>query len=464
MAMHVFRVFARAAASVAVLLSTTALIEAADISFLTHWPPETTAKLEAAASAYSKSRPDTKITIRAVPFGDLLTTLRSSGGGAHGATIASIYDAWLPDLVKSRFVASSPEAIAAETKSNWPASVVGAASVGGALYGIPNEIDLYALNYNKRLFAEAGVAAPPKNWDELLADAKKLSDKAKGQQGFGLINSWTAGVVHPFASLLVSNGGDLIVNGKPALDSKQAKQTFELYETLIKSGYSDPAMGMADANTTGPFLDNFVSGKTGMIIMANWWEIGVEGGHGRQVPRRRDGAASGRAVGRQAAFDLLFLDDRGQRKGVGGREKGGLGFSRLAKWASVRAQRRVRDGRHPDAIVIFGHSGHRSIRSRARRRCSRPAFTACPRRARGGSSKSSPTISCPEPSGSPLQANARAAALCLAISASRSIPSGVPSMTRQRPATITRSARWAPQRTRPAIGSCAPEKRGSSSR
>ena len=31
-------------------------------------------------------------------------------------------------------------------------------------------------------------------------------------------------------------------------------------------------MGTADANTTGPFLDNFVSGNTGMIIMANWWE------------------------------------------------------------------------------------------------------------------------------------------------------------------------------------------------
>ena len=42
----------------------------------------------------------------------------------------------------------------------------------------------------------------------------------------------------------------------------------------------DPAMGTADANTTGPFLDNFVSGKTGMIIMANWWESALKGGMG----------------------------------------------------------------------------------------------------------------------------------------------------------------------------------------
>jgi multiple sugar transport system substrate-binding protein len=276
--MSIFRASARAAAVVAILLSTPALVQAADVSYLTHWAPDTVAKLEAAVATYEKSHPSTKITIRAVPFGDLLTTLRSSGGGAHGVTIAGIYDAWLPDLVKNKLVAPAPAPIAAETKNDWPASVVGAASVDGVLYGVPNEIDLYALNYNKKLFAEAGIAEPPNTWDEFLADAKKLTDKSKGQQGFGLINSWTAGVLHPFASLLVSNGGDLVVDGKPTLDTPAAKQTFELYEKLIKSGYSDPAMATADANTTGPFLDNFVSGKTGMIIMANWWESALKAG------------------------------------------------------------------------------------------------------------------------------------------------------------------------------------------
>ena len=87
-------------------------------------------------------------------------------------------------------------------------------------------------------------------------------------------------MLHPFSSLLVSNGGDLVVDGKPTLDSEAAKQTFELYEKLIKSGYSDPAMATADANTTGPFLDSFVSGKTGMIIMANWWESALKAGMG----------------------------------------------------------------------------------------------------------------------------------------------------------------------------------------
>jgi ABC-type glycerol-3-phosphate transport system substrate-binding protein len=278
--MQLFQAFTRTAGAVAVLLSSTALVQAADVSFLTHWAPDTVAKLEAAAATYTEAHPDTKITVRAVPFGDLLTTLRTSGGGAGGATIAGIYDAWLPDLAKDQLVAAVPDAIAADTKANWPAGVIGAASIGGVLYGIPNEIDVYALNYNKKLFAEAGITEAPKTWDEFLAAAERLTDKSKGQQGFGLINSWAAGVLHPFSSLLVSNGGDLVVDGKPTLDSEAAKQTFELYEKLIKSGYSDPAMATADANTTGPFLDSFVSGKTGMIIMANWWESALKAGMG----------------------------------------------------------------------------------------------------------------------------------------------------------------------------------------
>ena len=128
--MQLLRTIARAAGTAAILLSTTALVQAADVSFLTHWGPDTVTKLEAAAAAYTKDHPDTKITVRAVPFGDLLTTLRSSGGGADGATIAGIYDAWLPDLAKDKLVAPVPDAIAADTKasrtfgSRWNAGAI----------------------------------------------------------------------------------------------------------------------------------------------------------------------------------------------------------------------------------------------------------------------------------------------------------------------------------------------------
>jgi multiple sugar transport system substrate-binding protein len=269
-----------AAVTAVVLTPLVAHAEKVNLTFLTHWSPDSVAMLEKAADAYAKDHPDVSIAIRAVPFGDLLTTLRATGGGSGGATMASIYNAWLPDLARDKLLAPTPDAMATEVKSDWPAGIVGASSTGGVLYGFPNEIDVYALNYNKKLFADAGLKAPPATWDELMADAKALSDKAKGRQGLALINSWTAGVIHPFASLLASDGGQLIADGKPQLDSPAARETLALYEKLVKDGLSDPSMGTSDANTTGPFLDNFVSGRTGMIIMANWWESALKSGMG----------------------------------------------------------------------------------------------------------------------------------------------------------------------------------------
>lgn len=107
--MQYVRAIRRLAGVATILVSGTAMTQAADISFLTHWSPETVTLLEAAIEKYSESHPNDAITVRAVPFGDLLTTLRTSGGGAGGATIAGIYDAWLPDLARDALVAPAPE-------------------------------------------------------------------------------------------------------------------------------------------------------------------------------------------------------------------------------------------------------------------------------------------------------------------------------------------------------------------
>ena len=84
------------------LLPHAALAQSVNISYLTHWAPETVALLEQAAKDYAKDHPDVAVTVRAVPFGDLLTTLRSQGGGPDGATIAGIYDLWLPELARDK--------------------------------------------------------------------------------------------------------------------------------------------------------------------------------------------------------------------------------------------------------------------------------------------------------------------------------------------------------------------------
>jgi len=245
------------------------------ISYLTHWGPDQVAQLEAVAAKFTEANPDVTVEIRAVPFGDLLTTIKTQAASPGGPTVSGIYNLWLPELARDGIAAAAPPDQLADITANWGGGAVGGASVDGTVHGYPNEINTYALNYNKRLFQEAGIDAPPATWEELLADAKLLTKKDGDviiQQGFGLINSWAAGVVHPYYSFVASDGGDIVDGTTPTLATGPAADTMAMYEQLIKEGVTAPELGTADANTAGPFMDNFASGNTAMIIMANWWQ------------------------------------------------------------------------------------------------------------------------------------------------------------------------------------------------
>ena len=257
-------------------LAGAAAAQEVELTYLTHWPPETVTQLQAAIDEYEAQAPDVSIEVRAVPFGNLLSTLRSQATSASGPTIAGIYELWLPELVDAGIADPMPRLFDSDVRANWPEGLVGSVSANGTTYGYPNEVNLYALNYNRRLFEEAGIDAPPATWDELLDAAEKLTIRDGDlvvQQGFGLINSWPAGVVHPWLSMVYSNGGALIEDGQAQLASDAAQAVTELYHQLIfELGATDPAMGTANASTTGPYLQNFTNGQTAMIIMANWWQ------------------------------------------------------------------------------------------------------------------------------------------------------------------------------------------------
>ena len=274
---------------------------AEEITYLTHWGPDQVSQLEAAAAAFHKIQPNITVKVQAVPFANLLSTLRTQGGSASGPTIASIYDLWLPELVRDGVAAPAPSDVSSAVTSAWSANIVQAASNGGKVYGIPNEVDLYALNYNKQLFKDAGLSGPPKTFAELQSDAKALTNKGAGQQGFGVITNWASGAVHPFLSLAASNGGQLLdSSGKAAITDPKVVAVADLYKSMLADGSIDPNMSAANANTTGPFLDNFANGKTGMIIMANWWQSALKSAMGDKysdvatapIPAGPDGSGS----------------------------------------------------------------------------------------------------------------------------------------------------------------------------
>jgi multiple sugar transport system substrate-binding protein len=261
--------------------STPAADSAVEITYLTHWGGEQVGDLEAAAAAFSEDNPDVTVNIQSVPFDQLLSTLATQGNSADGPTITNIYTAWLPQLVSDGIVTPAPSDVASDVTGNYGAGFAEAASVDGEVYGVPNEVALYQLNYNTELFAAAGIDEAPADWDALTEDATALKDSGV-KNPIGFITGWGNGVVHPFLSFVASNGGSFLTadGSESALTSPEVLEVAEYYEELASSGLTDVTLSTADANTTGPYLDSFSQNQTGMIVMANWWKSTLESAMG----------------------------------------------------------------------------------------------------------------------------------------------------------------------------------------
>lgn len=252
-----------------------------EITYLTHWGAAQVAAIEAAATAFGADNPDVTVRVQSVPFDQLLSTLATQGSSPDGPTITNIFTAWLPQLVSDGIVAPAPAEVALDVEGNYGAGFVEAASVDGDVYGVPNEVALYQLNYNTVLFEAAGVPEAPADWDALTEAATAL--QADGVQNpVGFITAWGNGVVHPFLSFVASNGGSFLNEDNTAseLTSPEVIEVAEFYEDLVARGLTDVTLSTADANTTGPYLDAFSQGQTGMIVMANWWKSTLESAMG----------------------------------------------------------------------------------------------------------------------------------------------------------------------------------------
>lgn len=75
----------------------------------------------------------------------------------------------------------------------------------GTQYMLPYYFSKTLMVYNKKLFEEAGIEAPPQNFDELLDAAYKIKDTGEGRTGFITLNfDWL------YWSLMAMNGIELL--------------------------------------------------------------------------------------------------------------------------------------------------------------------------------------------------------------------------------------------------------------
>lgn len=240
---------------------------------LTHWGEESLLPGEMAMiEAYEAANPGINIELETVPFNDLLTKIITGQTAGTNPDIFHLYNLWLPDFGRSGLLATPPQEIVDAITANTSPGIVAGVSSGGQVWGWPTEVNTYLLIYNKRLLEEAGYDAPPQNWEELreMAAAMTKTDDtgAITQAGYAVWPGWDSGIVHPFASLLLSNGGQYLNDDgtATAFNSPQGLETIQLYADMLADGSMDISVPSAE----------FINGRVGMTIMANWWRATLQ--------------------------------------------------------------------------------------------------------------------------------------------------------------------------------------------
>lgn len=157
---------------------------------------------------------------------------------------------------------SADDLLSISTQADFTPALAEAGEYHRVQYGLPFGASTRRLFYNKKLFAQAGIASPPKSWSDIKQDAQLLKD---------------AGVKTPFALplgpeetqaetmiwMLSGGGGYTDSIGKYTIDSRQNVRTFKwIKDNLVAPGLTggDPAK----LNRQTGF-NEFASGEVGML-------------------------------------------------------------------------------------------------------------------------------------------------------------------------------------------------------
>jgi multiple sugar transport system substrate-binding protein len=225
------------------------------------------AEIDQIAREFEAQNPDIKVNMEYLGYDyihDKITTGMAAKPPAYDAVMIDVI--WPDEFIKAGYLLDVTDRVTQDMKTNmFPASWNGVTR-NGRIYGMPWLMDVKYFMYNKDMLQKAGIAAPPKTWEELVDQAKVI--KQKGIAEFPIIWSWNQkeGVVCDFTVLLFGNGGAFLdASGKPVFNNDKGVQILTWMKQTLDDGLSSPSSVSSDENAV---RDNFMAGKSAFAV--NW--------------------------------------------------------------------------------------------------------------------------------------------------------------------------------------------------
>ncbi|MDF2665630.1 MAG: ABC-type sugar transport system, periplasmic component [Microbacterium sp.] len=192
--------------------------------------------------------------------GDYTTKLLQAAGAKALPDVALLStDTQLPQLASQGVLADLGQYDV--STDGLAESVAGLGDYDGTLYGLPVQVEDYAIFYNKAAFAAAGVPeTAPKTFDDLVKLAGSLT--TANQKGIILPGIGGDGSTATyFLPFLLSAGGDPADPTSPG-----AVDSVDLYKKLVANGSLSPEF----VNQGWKSIDQWTSGAAAMTVSGPW--------------------------------------------------------------------------------------------------------------------------------------------------------------------------------------------------
>lgn len=161
---------------------------------ITYWQYTFPAKVDEIKSLIKKfedQNPNITVVTQDFPYDQYNQKVAAAMHAGTGPDILNLYYGWLPQYIKQGYLQPIPQDImtTSEIEKKY-IPMIQASKIDGKYYTLPIAVRSLALFYNKDMFKAAGLDpnSPPKTWDELIEDAKKMTKRdASGkleQEGF----------------------------------------------------------------------------------------------------------------------------------------------------------------------------------------------------------------------------------------------------------------------------------------
>lgn len=200
---------------------------------------------------------------------------RSLALGESTYDILDFPPSWtMPDWVNAGWIVPLDDVIPSRIKEQWYAPLIPSTMKDGKTYFIRHQVEVRMLMYRKDLFESAGLDGPPKDWDELVEFAKKLTvDK----DGDGNIDQWGYAysadpsgetVLETFGSFLNMAGGKMWnEDGSAAFNSPEGEAALQFMADLVHKHKVTPP-GVITYRE-GPLDDLLIGGNVAMAELDN---------------------------------------------------------------------------------------------------------------------------------------------------------------------------------------------------